>query len=171
MININHCPASDFEAEFQLIFNNHMKGLPICHNGLQVRAIGFQNFKKHWIGAMVTPWSILVVLAQGNKSNWPEIQVGKILSITLPAGAFSLLGMASDRLGKFLACSLMSPVDPLFNQRSAEAFAARALMLMLTPESDSSHTTHSTRSAIPENLSRRDFFTTFSKEMIADDKP
>ena len=114
---------------------------------------------------MVTPWSILVVLAQGNKSNWPEIQVGKILSITLPAGAFSFLGMASDRLGKFLACSLMSPVDPLFNQRSAEAFAARALMLMLTPESDSSHTTHSTRSAIPENLSRRDFFTTFSKEL------
>ena len=55
--------------------------------------------------------------------------------------------------------------------KRAEAFAARALMLMLTPESDSSHTTHSTRSAIPENLSRRDFFTTFSKEMIADDKP
>ena len=164
MININRCPASDFEAEFQLIFNNHMKGLPICHNGLQVRAIGFQNFKKHWIGTMVTPWSILVVLAQGNKSNWPAIQVGKILS------AFSFLGMASDRLGKFLACSLMSPVDPLFNQRSAEAFAARALLLMLTPESDSSNTTHSTGSAIPENLSRRDFFTTFSKENIANDK-
>ena len=65
----------------------------------------------------------------------------------------------------------MSPVDPLFNQRSAEAFAARALMLMLTPESDSSPTTHNTGSAIPENLSRRDFFTTFCKEKIANDKP
>ncbi len=171
MTNINHCPASDFEAEFQLIFNNRMKGLPICHNGLQVRSIGFQNFKKHWIGAIVTPWSILVVLAQGNKSNWPEIQVGKIQSITLPAGAFSFLGMASDRLGQFLACSLMSPIDPLFNQRSAEAFAARALMLMLTPESDRSRTTPSTGNTIPEKLSRRDFFTTFNKEKLANDKP
>ncbi len=165
MLDRNHCPAGEFEAEFTRIYNQHMKSLPICNSRLQVRAIDFQPYRKHWIGALVTPWSILVVLARGEYSTWPDILEGKIAPVTLPAGQFSFLGMKSERLGSFLSCSLMSPVDPLYNQRAAENFAARALNLMLSTSSELSEKEKIKPANLPQSLSRRDFFSPVPKEV------
>ena len=151
-------PASELEREFQNIYQTRMKGLPICNNTLQVRALAFQTYRGHWIGSLVTPWSILVVLVCGNETNWPTTREGTIVPIPLPAGSFSFLTMKSERFGSFFACSLMSPIDSLFNQRSAEAFAQKALNIMLTPSAQTSENEHQSVSGIPDKLSRRDFF-------------
>ncbi len=154
------CPNDIFEKEFEAIFQKKMKGLPICRNDLRVRALGFQSYRGHWLGALVTPWSVLVVFSSGDKKTWPAVQEGKITTVNLPAGPFSFLGMQSERLGSFLACSLMSPIERMFNQRSVEAFALKALTMMMTPSSGVTQDL----GAIPKKLSRRDFFQPFNQE-------
>ena len=156
------CPQAAFEYEFEQVFQKKMKGLPICRSDLRVRALGFQSYREHWIGALVTPWSVLIVFTSGNQKTWPTIQEGKITTVNLPGGPFSFLGMRGERVGTFLACSLMSPIERMFNQRNVEDFALKALTMMLTPLSED---TQNKSDAIPKKFSRRDFFQPFSQEM------
>lgn len=147
-------PAHCFERAFERIYRERMAGLPICRVDIAVRALGFAPFAGHWLGALVTPWSVLVILAAGDKRAWPEVQIGKIMPVTLPGGAFHFLGMHEPAMGSFLACSLMSPIERLYRQKDVENFALKALNLMMTPSRLSEKSAEPNRSA----LRRRDFF-------------
>ena len=146
-------PAHNFERVFERIHRERMAPLPICRHDIVVRALGFAPFAGHWLGALVTPWSVLVILAAGNRQTWPNVEVGKIMPVTLPGGAFHFLGMNEPELGRFLACSLMSPIERLYRQKEVEAFALNALKLMMTP--NPTHASHSSDRSI---MRRRDFF-------------
>ena len=147
-------PAYAFEKVFEHIRRERMMGLPICRTDIGVRALGFVPFAGHWLGALVTPWSVLVILAAGNRQTWPNVEVGKIMPVTLPGGAFHFLGMSEPELGRFLACSLMSPIEWLYRQKEVEAFALNALKLMMTPTQTNEKTASSERLI----MRRRDFF-------------
>ncbi len=147
-------PAHAFERAFERIRRERMVGLPICRTDIGVRALGFVPFAGHWLGALVTPWSVLVILAAGNRQTWPNVEVGKIMPVTLPGGAFHFLGMSEPELGRFLACSLMSPIEWLYRQKEVEAFALNALKLMMTPTQTNEKTASSERLI----MRRRDFF-------------
>lgn len=164
MTNYSCSPAPELEAEFRKIYEVRMKGLPICNNRLQVRALGFQSYLGHWVGTVVTPWSILVVMTCGDPRRWPKIREGRIMTVNLPAGSFSFLGMNSMHFGSVLSCSLMSPIDPLYDQHAAEKFALKALSLMLTPSTDTPGKQNCGRD-VPEKLTRRDFFKTIKEEV------
>ncbi len=124
-------PAQFFADGFTHIAKTRMAGLPICRPDITVEALEFQRFGKHWLGVVVTPWSILVILACGDKESWPATRAGVVRDITLPAGDFSFLGIDDPDLGEYLACSLMSPLDKVPDQPSAKAVAISALRLML----------------------------------------
>lgn len=147
-------PMHAFERAFERIRRERMVGLPICRTDIGVRALGFVPFAGHWLGALVTPWSVLVILAAGNRQTWPNVEVGKIMPVTLPGGAFHFLGMSEPELGRFLACSLMSPIEWLYRQKEVEAFALNALKLMMTPTQTNEKTASSERLI----MRRRDFF-------------
>ena len=147
-------PAYAFEKVFEHIRRERMMGLPICRADIVVRALGFAPFAGHWLGALVTPWSVLVILAAGNRQTWPNVEVGKIMPVTLPGGAFHFLGMNEPELGRFLACSLMSPIERLYRQKEVEAFALNSLRLMMTPTQTNENTASSERLI----MRRRDFF-------------
>lgn len=124
-------PAQFFADGFTHIAKTRMAGLPICRPDITVEALEFQKFGKHWLGVVVTPWSILVIFACGDKESWPATPAGVVRDITLPAGDFSFLGIDDPELGEYLACSLMSPLDKIPDQPSAKAVAISALRLML----------------------------------------
>ena len=147
-------PAYAFEKVFEHIRRERMMGLPICRADIVVRALGFAPFAGHWLGALVTPWSVLVILAAGNRQTWPNVEVGKIMPVTLPGGAFHFLGMSEPELGRFLACSLMSPIEWKKKKKEVEAFALNALKLMMTPTQTNEKTASSERLI----MRRRDFF-------------
>lgn len=147
-------PAHNFERVFERIHRERMAPLPICRHDIVVRALGFAPFAGHWLGALVTPWSVLVILAAGNRQTWPNVEVGKIMPVTLPGGAFHFLGMNEPELGRFLACSLMSPIERLYRQKEVEAFALNALRFMMTPD-EAKEKAASTERLI---MRRRDFF-------------
>ncbi|MBO7172995.1 MAG: [NiFe]-hydrogenase assembly chaperone HybE [Burkholderiaceae bacterium] len=123
-------PERFFEAGFARIAQTRMKGLAINNPRLQVRAFGFERMGPDWLGCVVTPWSILVVLACGNRATWQHVAPTKVRSVTMPSGDYEFMGMDDPILGEYQVCSLMSPVNQLPDQRTAVAFAHQALWLM-----------------------------------------
>ena len=125
-----HSPAAFFEAGFNRIADLRMQGLPIVNPNLHVRAIGFERYGNDWLGVVVTPWSILAVLACGNRSTWEHVPVTQVRSVKLPSGDYNFMGMNDPILGEYQSCSLMSPLTGIDNQQTAEAIAHQALTLM-----------------------------------------
>lgn len=125
-----HSPAAFFESGFSRIAESRMQGLPIVNPDVHVRAIGFDRHGNDWLGAVVTPWSILVVLACGNRSTWEHVPVTQERTVKLPSGDYRFMGMNDPILGEYQSCSLMSPLIGIADQQTAEAIAHQALTLM-----------------------------------------
>ena len=130
-------PVEHFETGFTTIHQTRMQGLPILNPRLQVKAGNFRRWGNDWIGTIVTPWSILVVLACGSRGGWESVRPGATRIVELPAGDFPFLGCLDPILGEYQMMSLMSPVLELEDQAAAEAVAQIALETMLTvPDSE-----------------------------------
>lgn len=148
-------PERIFEKVFERIRDERMAGLPICRADIAIRALGFTRFAGHWLGALVTPWSVLVIMANGNPRTWPIVQIGKIMPVKLPGGAFHFLGMKAPFVAPFLACSLMSPIERIYQQKEVELFALDALRLMMTPGEEKKEKNANSDLSV---MKRRDFF-------------
>ena len=127
-------PERFFESGFAQIAQTRMKGLPINNPRLQVRAFGFERFGNDWMGCVITPWSILVVLACGNRFTWQSVPTTQVRLVNLPSGDYEFMGVNDPILGEYQMCSLMSPVTNFPDQRTAQAFAQQALWLMRQPQ-------------------------------------
>ena len=172
-----HSPADFFAEGFSRIATTRMAGLPICRTDITTEVLEFRQFEKHWLGVVLTPWSILVILACGDKDTWTSIPTGAVRAVKLPAGDFSFLGMNDPILGEYQACSLMIPLEGVANQATARAIALSAFRLMLSdmPEVPEERGTPIKRvvpiraasetETIKEspNTSRRSFFTRYWK--------
>ena len=130
-------PIDHFEAGFHTIHETRMKGLPILNPRLSVKADNFRRWGNDWIGTVVTPWSILVVLACGSRGGWVSVPAGATRMIELPGGDFPFLGCIDPILGEYQMLGLLSPLHEIEDQAAAEAIAAYAITEMLTvPESE-----------------------------------
>ncbi len=130
-------PAEHFETGFRTVHETRMKGLPILNPRLSVKADNFRRWGNDWIGTVVTPWSILVVLACGNRGGWVSVPAGATRTIELPGGDFQFLGCIDPILGEYQMLGLMSPLHEIEDQAAAEAIARFAIEAMLTvPESE-----------------------------------
>lgn len=130
-------PAEHFESGFRTIHETRMKGLPILNPRLSVKADNFRRWGNDWIGTVVTPWSILIVLACGTRGGWESIPAGATRTVELPGGDFPFLGCLDPILGEYQMLGLMSPLHEIEDQATAEAIAQIALTEMLTvPDSE-----------------------------------
>ena len=58
-------PAPILEALYQKVYQEQMKGLPICNENIKVEAVDFQLYQDQWLGVLVTPWfTNLLILRQ-----------------------------------------------------------------------------------------------------------
>lgn len=130
-------PEGHFEDGFRTIHQTRMLGLPLLNPRLQVKAGNFRRWGNDWIGTVVTPWSIIVVLACGSRGGWQSMRPGATRTLELPAGDFPFLGCLDPILGEYQMMSLLSPVTEIEDQAAAEAIAQIALETMLTvPDSE-----------------------------------
>lgn len=126
-------PERFFESGFTQIANTRMRGLPIVNPRLHVRALGFERFMGQWFGVVVTPWSILAILACADPHTWQPLEATRSRTVKMPSGEYEFVGMDDPLLGRYLACRLMSPLLDVPDQRTAEAIALQALRLMKQP--------------------------------------
>jgi len=87
-----------------------MDGLPIVNPALAVEAVGFAPWQGHWLGVMLTPWFMNLVIAPGDESAWQPLPPGARRSHAFPAGAYEFIGARDEIAGEFQMCSLFSPV-------------------------------------------------------------
>ncbi|VFS38513.1 Hydrogenase-2 operon protein hybE [Yokenella regensburgei] len=60
-------PSPRLEAAFQAVAQQEMCELPFFRAHIPVRACGFQLFEQQWIGGMLTPWMLSLLVLRGRE--------------------------------------------------------------------------------------------------------
>lgn len=107
-----------------------MAGLPFCNPALQVEAVGFAIHDDQWLGVLVTPWAMNLLLIPARAETWISAPEGRRLMIRYPAGEFAFLGGEEAELGEYLACPLFASMAEFADQETAR-LAARAALIAL----------------------------------------
>ena len=120
-------PSSLLEAAFRRIQAETMADVPILNSALQVEAVGFSRHADHWLGIVITPWFMNLVLVPGAAASWQSVAPGLRLFRNFPSGDFAFLGSNEPEVGEFQSCSLFSPMGQFSDQAGAREVALAAL--------------------------------------------
>lgn len=131
------------EATFNKILAERMRGLPVVNDELSVQAVGFNRFNDDWLGVLITPWFMNLLLLPGPGCTWSRQQPGTTIEKNFPYGTFEFTLGNEAQLDTYALCSLFSPMFQFENQAAALAAAQAALQGLLA-------------GAEPRTLSRRD---------------
>jgi [NiFe] hydrogenase assembly HybE family chaperone len=154
-----HNPSDAVEQAFFRIEREQMADVPILNPALAVEAIDFQRWQGHWLGIVVTPWCMSILLLPGSTENWVATGENKRRFVKFPAGDFAFLGGMETELGEYQSCPLFSPMDKFASQIEA-AQTARASLLGLLSAPPAAVKVTPTQEKAPDqpDLSRRRFF-------------
>ena len=105
-------PSEVLEKIFNEIHQHQMQGIPVVNPALKVEAIEFGEWEGHWLGVLITPWFMNLLLLPKLGSAWPELKHGKgnELVLSFPQGSYKFSAREEDQIGSYLSCSLASPV-------------------------------------------------------------
>lgn len=106
--------------------SSRMEGLSFVNRALAVEAIGFAPWQGHWLGVMLTPWFMNLILAPRDASAWQSPRQGETRCYRFPAGDYDFIGAADDIAGEYRMCSLFSPVLQFEDQETARLVAQLA---------------------------------------------
>ncbi|HEY3326554.1 MAG TPA: [NiFe]-hydrogenase assembly chaperone HybE [Novimethylophilus sp.] len=159
-------PAAELERVFAHIAATRMAGLPILNPALRVEAVGFRAWEGRWIGVLVTPWTISLVLLPGTGAPLEPLLLDQKRVWNFPSGAYQFMGLNEDELGACHICSLISPVAEFPVHEDAVAVAREAIAALFR-ETRAGHGEDLAgmmedarlrgESLARKNLSRRDF--------------
>ena len=125
-------PADAVEQAFFRIQREQMADVPILNPALNVEAVDFQRWQGHWLGIVVTPWCMSMLLVPGTADNWVSTGDNQRRFVKFPAGNFAFLGSAEAELGEYQSCPLISPMGQFTTQYEATMTARASLIALLT---------------------------------------
>lgn len=102
--------VGDLVAAFHAAEAN-MIGLPVHNDRLRIEAVGFRAHGDHFVGVMVTPWSMNLTLLPADPDAPPPGALGASRVHAFPSGSYSFLIGRMDGVGILETCSLFSPMD------------------------------------------------------------
>jgi [NiFe] hydrogenase assembly HybE family chaperone len=120
-------PSARITATYERIWRTRMTDVPILNPRLRVEAVGFRSWQGQWLGALVTPWSLNLLLLPGN-GEWAALPAGAERFVAFPAGRFRFIAGHEDSLGESHSCSLFSPVLEFTDHEAARLTAEAALV-------------------------------------------
>ena len=124
-------PSPLLEAAFRRIESATMADVPILNPTLRVEAVGFTRWQDHWLGIVITPWFMNLVLVPGKSDTWQSVAPGQRRFRSFPSGDFAFLGSDEPEVGEFQSCSLFSPMGQFADQPGARDVAHAALEALL----------------------------------------
>jgi [NiFe] hydrogenase assembly HybE family chaperone len=154
-------PSARLCAAFEGIAHTRMQGLPFLNPALRVEAVGFQPWKEFWLGVIVTPWMMNLMLLPRESEHWPTIERGDRLHYRFPAGDYDFIMAHDETLGEYMMCSLFSPMQQFGDHETAQQtaeFVLKALFEDDVPEAADEGTPRPTlQEKLATPLSKRDF--------------
>jgi [NiFe] hydrogenase assembly HybE family chaperone len=130
---VRSTPPQRLEAAFRAIHAQRMRDLPFLNARLRVEAVGFRRWEGRWLGVLITPWFMNLVLLPDAPQRWQSVPVRGAARYEFPAGAFDFIGGCEAQCGEFQSCSLFSPVFEFDAQEVARATAEAVLAALFDP--------------------------------------
>ena len=124
-------PAGALEQRFEAIWHGQMNDVPIVNPALRVEAVGFRPWSDHWLGIVITPWFMNLLLMPRVQAQWQPIGERESRHYAFPAGVFEFIGSLDPVLGDYQACSLFSPMFEFADPAGARSTAVAALDALL----------------------------------------
>ena len=128
-------PAAALETAFRQIHEQQMRDMPMVNPALHVQALGFRRWNEHWLGVLITPWFMNLMLLPRVPAAWRPIGERETRHYVFPAGVFEFIGGRHAALGDYQACSLFSPMFEFTTQTGAHDTAAAAIGALFDPAS------------------------------------
>jgi [NiFe] hydrogenase assembly HybE family chaperone len=126
-------PSSAVESAYGRIWRDCMAGLPIVHPELSVQAVDFGPWQGHWLGIVVAPWCMSVLLVPGEAGEWTMPHGQQRRFVAFPFGSLAFLGSEAPELGEYQTCSLVSPMERFATQAEAVEAASVTLRALRAP--------------------------------------
>jgi [NiFe] hydrogenase assembly HybE family chaperone len=126
-------PTRSVEETFGRIWRERMAGLPILNPALRVEAVGLQRWNGHWLGVLITPWALSVLLLPEDPAAWVSMPPQQRRFVRFPFGDLAFLGGDEPGLGEYQTCSLFSPMNAFATQEEARETARASLAGLLAP--------------------------------------
>lgn len=128
-----------FEQEPSILFQSamqevakEMQDLPFYREGIECYCPKFVLFENQWIGTVVTPWMLSVVILPGKDQQWEPREIGDKLTIQLPYKSLTFTVSSLETIPQYLSCSLHSPIDPSMTNAQAVQLAQDCLRMILS---------------------------------------
>lgn len=120
-------PACAIERVFARIAATSMADMTLNNPALRVEAVGFRRWQELWLGVIVTPWAINLMLLPAGSAAFMRLALGQRQTWSFPSGDYPFLGGADAELGPYQFCSLFSPTFEFAGQEDARTAAHAAL--------------------------------------------
>ena len=153
-------PTAWLEAHYRNVWETRMRDLPFVNAALSVEAIGFQRLEGDWLGVVITPWFLNLLLVSGGGELWGDIPAGERRYLNLPCGTMQFIADDDPDIGPYQYCPLIAPVDKLPDMATARFVAADAIKTVFAAPAAAEAppvTLGETQADAPE-VSRRGFF-------------
>lgn len=119
--------ADRLEAVFAYIATGRMAGLPVCNPQLHVEVPMLILWQGQWLGVLITPWTMAVVILPGDGAGFMPLAGGRTQTWRFPSGEYVFIGNHEPGLGDYQLCSLYSPMFEFQTQHEAREVALAAL--------------------------------------------
>lgn len=124
-------PAPLLERAFEAVYRERMQEVPLCNHALRVEAMGFCRTDDGWMGMLITPWFMNLMLLPARGARWTHMALGAKRWHNFPSGAYELFGSEEPGVGEYHYFSLFSPMAGFATQDEARSVAQAALDLFL----------------------------------------
>lgn len=150
-------PSAFLEAHYRHVWQTRMHDLPFVNAALAVEAVGFQRLNGDWLGVVITPWFLNLLLVSGGGELWGDIPAGERRYLNLPCGTMQFIADDDPDIGPYQYCPLIAPVDQLPDMAMARVVAADAIKTVFGPPSVT-ETPPAPAAEEKTEISRRGFF-------------
>jgi [NiFe] hydrogenase assembly HybE family chaperone len=124
------CPdylSVGLETAFTRIQRERMTDVPLLNPALEVQAVGFRVWENYCLGVLITPWFMNLMLLPLAGDVWAELPSGTRINHSFPSGTYEFILGEGEGIGRYLMCSLFSPVFEFQNQEAAVVTAEAVL--------------------------------------------
>jgi len=120
-------PAETVRRVFERIDRERMHDVPLCNRALEVDTVGFRLWEGLWVGVVITPWAMNLMVLPAGREDFTPLRVGQEHEWEFPSGIYPFMGNEEPELGEYHYCSLYSPMDAFIDQAVVREVAEAAM--------------------------------------------